>query len=250
MSNNINSTLTENSAITKFNISPLAENNNGVLAVASATFYDTITVNSITIRQDSESGNLFVKLPQKRTQQGRYIDVTHPINAETRQQINETLLSAFKSGNFKQESAYIGKPKITAQNSFKYEAENHGNNLARLDIVVNDMVIHNCKIINGKDNEPFLSMPNYKGKDGNYHSIVVPSNASANKEMNLKAISEFNTDYTFRKFDDTQLTAIKEAGVAVTSRKNDNGDNIVKFKTADIQKVNSAIAHTTSIIQK
>ena len=90
-----------NASISKFTISPLAQPINGSVAVCSATFYNTLTVNGITINEGKNG--LYVKMPQKRTKQGRFIDVAHPLSADGRRNINETLLTAYKSGVLKQE---------------------------------------------------------------------------------------------------------------------------------------------------
>ena len=145
-------TKNSDSLITQFNIIPFETPHNGAVAIASVTFYDMFKVNGITILEGS-SGELYVKMPQKRTLQGTYIDVTHPLNAETRMKINEALLSAFSSGELKKEFPTAEKPAVTAQYSVKNKAEEYGNTLGRLDIVVKDMVIHNCKIINSKDDK-------------------------------------------------------------------------------------------------
>ena len=130
-----------NASISKFTISPLAQPINGSVAVCSATFYNTLTVNGITINEGKNG--LYVKMPQKRTKQGRFIDVAHPLSADGRRNINETLLTAYKSGVLKQEFEVAPPKKIAAQNAVKYPPE-YGNSLARLDVVVGDMVVHNA----------------------------------------------------------------------------------------------------------
>lgn len=230
------------SAITKFTITPLQEPQSNVVAVASATFYDTYTVNSITICK-GESGNLYVRMPQKRTNQGNYIDVTHPLNAGTRQDINNTLINAFSVGNFHQETPMTERPVISAQNSVKFPSGQYGNILGRMDIVVNDMVIHNCKMAVNRNSEiPKLLMPTYKDKHGEFHSIAVPANSDSFKAMNDAALSEYNAEYSFKSLDDSALSVLKDSGIKFTAHKNAQGENVVKFKTADLQKINAAIS--------
>lgn len=230
-----------NTAISKYTISPLSTPKNGVVAVASATFYDTLTINSITINQ-SQNGNLYVKMPQKRTNQGNFIDVAHPLNAKARQNINDTLLNGYKNGIMKQEFNVTSQSEISAQNSVKYSDGQYGNNLARLDVVVNDMVVHNAKIVNGKDNnQPFLSMPTYKDKNGEFHSICTPANSEAFKSMSNEALAEYNTEYKFAKCSDEQISTLKDSGIKFNTHTNNNGENIIKFKSADASKVYSTI---------
>ena len=226
-----------NPSISKFAISPLQQPINGTVAVCSATFYNTLTVNGITINEGRKG--LYVRMPQKRTQQGKYIDVAHPLSVDGRRNINQTLLSAYRENVFKQEFNVPAPKIIAAQNSVKYPPE-YGNSLARLDVVVGDMVVHNAKIIK-TNNEPRLFMPSYKTKDGSYTSICNPATKDAFAVLNRKALDEYNTEYSFRKLTDDDVAALRESGVKIQCRKNTDGENIVKFKMEDLAKVNTII---------
>ena len=236
-----------NASISKFTISPLAQPINGSVAICSATFYNTLTINGITINEGKNG--LYVKMPQKRTKQGRFIDVAHPLSADGRRNINQTLLSAYKSGVLKQAFEVAPPKTVAAQNSVKYPPE-YGNSLARLDIVVDDMVVHNAKIIKGKDDVLRLTMPSYKAKDGNHTSICIPATKDAFSEMNQKALEEFNTEYSFRKLTDDDVAALKESGVNVQCRKNADGENIVRFKMEDSPKVDAIINPSASVVPR
>ena len=226
-----------NASISKITISPLQQPINGTIAVCSATFYNTLTVNGITINEGRNG--LYVRMPQKRTQQGKYIDVAHPLSVDGRRNINQTLLSAYRENVFKQEFNVPAPKIIAAQNSVKYPPE-YGNSLARLDVVVGDMVVHNAKIIK-TNNEPRLFMPSYKTKDGSYTSICNPATKDAFAVLNQKALDEYNTEYSFRKLTDDDVAALRESGVKIQCRKNTDGENIVKFKMDDLAKVNTII---------
>ena len=235
-----------NASISKITISPLQQPINGTIAVCSATFYNTLTVNGITINEGRNG--LYVRMPQKRTQQGKYIDVAHPLSVDGRRNINQTLLSAYRDNNFKQKFNVAAPTTIVAQNSVKYPPE-YGNSLARLDIVVGDMVVHNAKIIKS-DNEPRLIMPSYKTKDGSYTSICIPATKDAFSKMNQKALEEYNTEYSLRKLTDDDVAALKESGIKVQCRKNTQGENVVKFKFEDLPKVNAIINPTPTAAPK
>ena len=236
-----------NASISKFTISPLAQPINGSVAICSATFYNTLTVNGITINEGKNG--LYVKMPQKRTKQGRFIDVAHPLSADGRRNINQTLLSAYKSGVLKQEFEVAPPKTVAAQNSVKYPPE-YGNSLARLDIVVDDMVVHNAKIIKGKDDVPRLTMPSYKAKDGNHTSICIPATKEAYAEFNEKAINEFNTEYVYRKLSDDDAAKLEQAGVKVQIHQNAQGENIAKIHPNDVNKVNQVIAPPANTFRK
>lgn len=234
-----------NPAISKYNIVPLSEPKNNVVAVASATFYNSLTVNNITINVN-QNGELFVRMPQKRTNQGNFIDVAHPLSRDGRKNINETLLNGFKNGEYKKTFFVNQEPSISAQNSVKYPDGKYGNNLARLDVVVNDMVIHNAKIFKNKDGMPQLALPSYKGKNG-YTSICVPSSSEVFKAMNTSAVEEFNTEYRFIDCTNEQVTALKNGGLHINSNINSDGVNIVKFKAADEARVQNILNAANAI---
>lgn len=226
-----------NPSISEVTINRLYHPINSTVAVCSVTFYNTLTINGITINEGSNG--LYVRMPQKRTKQGNYIDVAHPLSREGRTNINQTLLTAYNNDVYHQSFFSPNPQSVSAQNSVRYPAD-YGNSLARLDIVVDDMVVHNAKIINSNDT-PRLFLPTYKTKDGKYTSICAPANSQAYSEFNQKALNEFNADYTFRKFSDEQVEALKGSDVKYQARKNDSGDNLVKFKTEDLQKVNAVV---------
>ena len=70
-------------------------------------------------------------MPQKRTKQGRFIDAAHPLSADGRRNINETLLTAYKNGIMKQEFEVAPPKTIAAQNSVTYPPA-YGNTLLYL----------------------------------------------------------------------------------------------------------------------
>lgn len=236
-----------NTSISKFSISPLPQPINGSVAVCSATFYNMLTVNGITITNGRNG--LYVKMPQKRTKQGGYIDVAHPLSADGRRNINQTLLSAYREGIFKQEFEVPQPKEIAAQNSVKYPPE-YGNSLARMDLVVDDMVVHNVKIIKGNDEKLHFSMPGYKAKDGNYTSICNPASKDAFAKFSQASLEEYKTDYSFRKLSDDDVAALRESGIKLQCRKNAQGENVVKFKFEDLAKVNAVVNPTPTAAPK
>lgn len=242
---NDNNDVIQNPLISKYNIVPLTEPRNNVVAVVSAIFYNSLTVNNITINTN-RSGGLFVRMPQKRTNQGNFIDVVHPLNAVTRKNINETLLNAYKNSELKKQFTVQGEIKILAQNCQKFETEQYENNLARLDVVVNDMVIHNAKIFLNKDGFTQLALPSYKGKNG-YVSICAPFSKAVFKTMNEAAVEEFNAEYQFVECNDTQVEALKQSGLRINSNSKADGINIIKFKTADAAQVQNILNAANTI---
>ena len=62
-------------------------------AVASITIDDCFVIHDIKIIEGSEG--YFIAMPSRKTQEGEYKDIVHPINTETREQIIKLVLEAF-----------------------------------------------------------------------------------------------------------------------------------------------------------
>lgn len=63
-------------------------------AIVSITFDSAFVVHDIKIIE-GEKG-LFIAMPSRRTADGEYRDIAHPINSETRDKIQETILRKFE----------------------------------------------------------------------------------------------------------------------------------------------------------
>jgi len=62
-------------------------------AVASITIDGVFAVHDIKI-VDGEKG-LFIAMPSRKTQEGEYRDIAHPINSETRERIQQIILDKY-----------------------------------------------------------------------------------------------------------------------------------------------------------
>ena len=63
-------------------------------AVASITFDEMFVVHDIKIIE-GQSG-LFIAMPSKKTPDGEYKDIVHPLNTETREMLKKTVLDEFE----------------------------------------------------------------------------------------------------------------------------------------------------------
>lgn len=63
-------------------------------AVASITIDDCFVIHDIKIIDGSDG--YFVAMPSRKTSDGEYKDIAHPINSETRQAVIDEVLEAFK----------------------------------------------------------------------------------------------------------------------------------------------------------
>lgn len=62
-------------------------------AIVSVTFNESFVVHDIRIIEGSNG--LFVAMPSKRTPSGEFRDIAHPINAETRALIQQSILDVY-----------------------------------------------------------------------------------------------------------------------------------------------------------
>ena len=62
--------------------------------VASVTFDDCFVVHDIKVIEGNEG--YFIAMPSRKTADGEYKDIAHPIKTETREQLIKTILTAFE----------------------------------------------------------------------------------------------------------------------------------------------------------
>lgn len=70
-------------------------------AVASITIDDCFVIHDIKVIDGTDG--YFVAMPSRKTSDGAYKDIAHPINSETRQTVIDAVLEAFKLENAKEE---------------------------------------------------------------------------------------------------------------------------------------------------
>ena len=63
-------------------------------AVASVTFDDCFVVHDIKVIEGNEG--YFIAMPSRKTNDGEYKDIAHPIKTETRESIIQAILAAFE----------------------------------------------------------------------------------------------------------------------------------------------------------
>jgi len=68
---------------------------NRMKAVASVTFDNEFVINDIKVIE-SQNG-LFIAMPSRKTPNGDFKDIAHPINPETREKIQSAILAAYEA---------------------------------------------------------------------------------------------------------------------------------------------------------
>ena len=70
---------------------------NRMRAVASVTFDNEFAVHDIKVIE-SQNG-LFIAMPSRKTPNGEFKDIAHPINPETREKIQKAILEAYENSD-------------------------------------------------------------------------------------------------------------------------------------------------------
>ncbi len=80
--------------ITEVRVRLIKKEEGKLKAVASVTFDDCFVVHDVKIIEGSEG--CFIAMPSKRTPEGEYKDIVHPLNTETREQLAKCVLEEYE----------------------------------------------------------------------------------------------------------------------------------------------------------
>ena len=80
--------------ITDIRIRIVKKDDNKLKAVASLTIDDCFAVHDIKVIDGNQG--LFIAMPSRKTPEGNYKDIVHPLNTETREQIKELILAEYE----------------------------------------------------------------------------------------------------------------------------------------------------------
>ena len=81
--------------ITDVRIRFVKKDDSKLKAVASITIDDCFVIHDIKIIEGNEG--YFIAMPSRKTGEGEYKDIAHPINTETRQEVIDAVLEAYKN---------------------------------------------------------------------------------------------------------------------------------------------------------
>lgn len=79
--------------ITDIRIRLVSKEDSKLKAVASFTIDDVFVVHDVKIIEGANG--LFAQMPSRQAPNGEYRDIVHPLNTETREQINSAVLAAY-----------------------------------------------------------------------------------------------------------------------------------------------------------
>jgi len=92
--------------VTEVRISPAKGGK--VRAFASVVFDDSFIVNDLRVIEGRE-GQVFVTMPARKTRNGQMRDIAHPLNSNTREQIEQRVLEEYESARQNRMVADRGK---------------------------------------------------------------------------------------------------------------------------------------------
>ena len=80
--------------ITSVNVRKIEKENSRIRGIASVVLDECFAVHGIRIIEGD--GGLFIAMPSKKTPNGGYRDIAHPINPEVRSMFEEAILKAYE----------------------------------------------------------------------------------------------------------------------------------------------------------
>lgn len=83
--------------ITSVNIKKIETENKKCKGIASVLLDNCFVVHDIRIIEGDNG--LFIAMPSKRAPEGRFIDIAHPINPETRNMFEKAIIEEYQNAN-------------------------------------------------------------------------------------------------------------------------------------------------------
>ena len=78
---------------TDVRIRKVEKEDNKLRAIASVTIEECFVIHDIKIIEGTEG--LFIAMPSRKTKEGEYKDIAHPINSDTRKELSDIVLKAY-----------------------------------------------------------------------------------------------------------------------------------------------------------
>ena len=196
---------------------PIDEPKGSTLAFASVAFKadgeELAAIRGIRV-VDSEKGP-FVSMPQSKDKDGEFHDVAFPLNGDLRKEINAAVLDeAYRQAELCTGERGYAKPELSPNGGIRAEdvtldikvfpiAEPKGNTLAFASVGFNVggedvMAIRGIRIVDSEKGA-FVSMPQSKDKDGDFHDLAFPLSGDLRKEVNKAVLAEYGKPPTAEK---------------------------------------------------
>jgi stage V sporulation protein G len=188
---------------------PIDQPKGNTLAFASVAIDDLAAIRGVRV-VNGEKG-LFVTMPQSQDNSGLYHDVAFPLNGDLRKEINAAVLEEYsRQANLYPEQRGYVKPEQDAGSGRSAEevkldvkvfpiAEPKGDTLAFASVGLDDVAaIRGIRVVNS-DKGQFVSMPQSKDKNGEYHDVAFPLSGDLRKTISNAVLSEYKQATAERK---------------------------------------------------
>jgi len=188
---------------------PIDEPKGSTLAFASIAVDGMVAIRGVRI-VDSDKG-VFVSMPQSQDNSGKFHDIAFPLSGDLRKEINEAVLGEFEAqANLVPEERGYEKPEQGTANIRSADeiilnvkvfplAEQKGDTLAFASVGFDDDVaIRGIRVVNSEKG-PFVSMPQSKDKEGNFHDIAFPLSGELRKAVSTAIIGEYKYQVAEKK---------------------------------------------------
>lgn len=215
-----------------------------IVGHASAVINGTIAVNNMAIRQNMQSGQIYLQMPQmKNAKTGNYSDVAFPVTAEARAELTDKILQMFS--NTTENTTSVDNAQAPTQCSdnidvkmynIKQSSNSNSPVLARGSVTIDDMfAIKGIQIIANKNGEPFVAYPSRYNKDTNKSfSIIAPASKAAYEAIAEKALAAYQSNIkAAESFGYVKITGDELEKIAATD---------IKIECGTIQDDGSCIA--------
>ena len=83
-----------------------------IKASVSLTIDDAIIVHDIKVIEGREAGTYFIAMPSRKASDGEYRDIAHPINSDTRDIIQKSILQEYEAIMASGEEETVGEAEV------------------------------------------------------------------------------------------------------------------------------------------
>jgi stage V sporulation protein G len=182
---------------------PLEDSTGSTKAFASVALDDLAAIRGIRVIEGSKG--LFVSMPQSKDKDGEYHDIAFPIDNDLRKEVNKAVKEEYKRiESLPPEQRVYDKPEAGNMNGLSVDEikldikvyplkDAPGSTKAFAEINVDDLIaIRGVRVVDGEKGL-FVTMPQSKDKDGEFHDIAFPINGDLRKEISRAVLEKYET---------------------------------------------------------
>jgi len=180
---------------------PIDEPKGNTKAFASVGIGDLLAIRGVRV-VDGEKG-MFVTMPQSKDKENNFHDIAFPLTGDLRKEISSAVLDEYnaKSGLAPDERGYdapdmSGANGVSAQD-IKLDVRVYplddpkGSTKAFASVGIDDLAaIRGIRVVEGEKGL-FVTMPQSKDSNGEYHDIAFPLNGELRKEISKAVLDEY-----------------------------------------------------------